>query len=169
MSADTQPAGGFVKLNALREYLLAAPLGLNPDHLITFIDKGKVISYPGGNNKNFKFVFPAQLIVIGYADAVDKLAFFILQWLDQYQPDHDGEAFTFDAEIIDHRQTDISITLTLTETITVSESAEGITLNHCTEPSILPVTIPGATLEVLLNDEPMADWVNGGKYESYPL
>jgi len=158
-----------VKLNALREYLLSAPLGLNPDQLITFVDKGKVISYPGCNNKNFKFMFPVQLIIIGYADAVDKLAFFILQWLDQYQPDHGGDAFTFDADIIDHRQTDISVTLTLTETITVSESADGITLNHCAEPGVRPVTIPGDSLQVLLNGESLVDWVNGGKYETYPL
>lgn len=161
--------GGFMKLNELRQYLLAAPLGLNPDNLLTFIDKGKVISYPGGNNKHFKFAFPAQVIIIGYADEVDKLAFFIIQWLDQYQPDHGGQAFEFDVDIIDHRQADVSITLTLTETITVAESPQGITLNHCTEPNIQPITIPGDSLQVLLNDESLADWVNGGKYETYHL
>ena len=150
------------KLDQLREHLLQAPINIKADKLLSFVDRGKVISYAGGDNQDFRFEYQGNIIITDYSDDADKLAFFIVQWYDQYQPDHKSDGFQFDADIINHKSVDVSITLELTETIAVTETATGIDLVHCDEPNILPVPIPADEWTLYANDDEVAKWVDGG-------
>jgi len=147
------------KLGSLRTHLLNAPLRLQEENLLTFVDKGKVTSYPGGSNQHFELHYQAHIIISEYTGAADKIMFLILQWMDQNNLTWSNEAFNFGADILDHEKVDIEISIDLTETIKVEQAEEGIYLHHCTEPSIEPVLIPATDWTLFINDEEAANWV----------
>ncbi|MEJ1436570.1 MAG: phage tail protein [Candidatus Sedimenticola sp. (ex Thyasira tokunagai)] len=151
------------KLTTLRAHLLASPLKLEADKLITFADKGAVHSRPGENN-DFEWRYTAHIIVTDFSQPAERFAFVLVQWINQHEKHRGEKAFGFDADLLDHDATDIAVTLQLTETVKVTEAPEGITLNHCDDPQLTETLLPAADWSLYINNEldPITQWVEGG-------
>lgn len=154
------------KLESLRAHLLAIPgeLKIDPDDLLTFAGQGTVYSAAHGTNQHFELRYKANVIVQNYSGRADQLMFWLLQWLAANQPDHAPEAVEFQADLLNHKSADLSITVDLTETVKVEQVAEGIKLHHC-DPSIPPDLLPANpwTLYVRHRDDEttITTWVAG--------
>lgn len=119
------------KLAALRAALLAGPLKIKADKLLTFAEKGKVQSWRGGDgdNRAFQLVYTAHVIVTDYTGAPQDLFFVALDWLHANCPDLDPEeAIRFHVDVIDHKSADVSLALDLSEIIAARARPAGLAL-----------------------------------------
>lgn len=115
------------KLALLRAHLVAAVPGLarDPDRLLTFVESGSIEFHRSGSQPHqapaaysHQYTAPVRLELRDYTGELDAIIVPLLQWLSHYQPDLDPTAaVTFDAEIIDAKTVDLSITVTLTERV----------------------------------------------------
>ncbi len=122
------------KLDAARAALLSAPLGIRPDQLLTFAQKGQVWSRRGPRNRNFQVTYEAHLIVTDYTGPPRNLLFVITDWLHQNSPAATDDAVTFHVDILDHGKADVSLRLDLKETIQVDDLPEGLRLSAPPDP-----------------------------------
>ena len=134
------------KLGSLRSYLLQSALALQPDDLLTFAEEGKVISYSGETNQHFQIEYIANIIITGYSGDVDEIAYLLLQWLKQNQPNHKEDAIEFDADILDQSAVDLSLKIELSEIIKVRTNEQGAYLKSCAEPNLAEILIPNQEL-----------------------
>lgn len=155
------------KLESLRAHLLSIPgeLIVDPEDLSTRADRGTVYSHATGTNRHFELRYRAEVLVMNYSGDPDRLWFWLLQWLAVNQPDHAPEAVSFNADRLNDKSSDVLISFDLTETVKVEESADGIRLQHCAEPSIEPELLPAEQWALHIApacvDDPVATWVNG--------
>lgn len=127
------------KLKSLREYLLTniPTLNQDPERLLIFADKGKVIS--NSLSLSFEYDYTVNLIVTDFAGDPDTVMVTVLAWHKHYQQD---KAFPsnieFEADILNHKAVDLSLKLPLSERVIVMKDADGnITdMHHCDEPVI---------------------------------
>ena len=127
------------KLKSLRDYLLAniPTLAQNPERLLIFADKGKIVS--NSLSLSFEYDYTVNLIVTDFAGDANMVMVSVLAWYKQNQQD---KAFPcsidFEAEILDHQSVDLSLKLPLTERVIVTVDTEGnITdMHRCDEPVI---------------------------------
>ena len=127
------------KLKSLRDYLLAniPTLAQNPERLLVFADKGKVIS--NSLSLSFEYDYTVNLIVTDFAGDANMVMVSVLAWYKHYQQD---KAFPsnieFEADILNHQAVDLSLKLPLSERVIVTVDTEGnITdMHHCAEPVI---------------------------------
>jgi hypothetical protein len=142
------------KLEQLRQYLLDAPLGLHVENLLTFATGGQVVAFAGSSNDNFELKYQANIIITDYAGAADQIAYLVLAWRKQNQPAYAGNAFDFEADIIDHEKVDLSIKLDLSEVIKVRKEAEGIYLSSNAEPLLDETLLPAGEWEAVIRHNP---------------
>ena len=127
------------KLKSLRDYLLAniPTLAQNPERLLIFADKGKIVS--NSLSLSFEYDYTVNLIVTDFAGDPDTVMVTVLAWYKHYQQD---KAFPsnieFEADILNHQAVDLSLKLPLSERVIVTVDTEGnITdMHHCAEPVI---------------------------------
>ena len=127
----------------LRAHLTAAVpvLAKHPDKLHVFIEKGAIATKPGAS-MSFEYRYTLQLVVTDYSEPADTLIVPLLAWLSINQPDliadPDKRAKTigFEAELIDHDQADIALTLELSERVIVTEVEGGYSCAHLDEPPL---------------------------------
>lgn len=127
------------KLKSLRDYLLAniPTLAQNPESLLIFADKGKVIS--NSLSLSFEYDYTVNLIVTDFAGDANIVMVSVLAWYKQNQQDKVFPcSIDFEAEILDHQSVDLSLKLPLTERVIVTVDTEGnITdMHRCDEPVI---------------------------------
>jgi hypothetical protein len=127
------------KLTDLRTWLLASvrELQKNPEKLQLFVDRGnlnaRLTNYD--NNLSFEYQFDLNLIVTDYSVDPDNLMVPLLAWVKANQTDLAADAIQFEADIIDHKRIDLSITLPLTERVIVTQGEDGnYTTSHPGEP-----------------------------------
>jgi hypothetical protein len=127
------------KLRALREYLLEAPLGLSADKLLTFAEAGTVTSHRGhqAQNQNFLVGYTAHIIVTDYTGDEEQLLYLVTSWLHREQPGAKDDALSFHLDVIDHQRVDISLKVTLVETVTVTQDPAGTWLTPARDPDTL--------------------------------
>lgn len=115
------------KLQNARDHLLASPLGIAADKLLTFAEKGVVTSYQGvaHHNPDFMVSYTANLILTDFAGEPLDLFFVMLQWLRRECPGAKPDALHFHVDVIDTRKVDVSLQLELTETVTAASSPAG--------------------------------------------
>ncbi len=150
------------KLTRLRAHLIAAPLGLDESDLLIYTEDGVVTTYPSRENENFRLGYQVHIIVTDYTLPMDQLFFFLAQWMASNETGHRPDAIRFEADIIDHRSADISISVDLTETVTVERTADGILLTHEDDPDMNPILLPAPEWEMFGNEEPLVDWIHQG-------
>lgn len=124
------------KPQELREYLLASvhDLKKNPDKLQVFIDQGNLQSRLQAS-LHFEYQYTLNLIITDLADHTDVVLVPLLAWVKHHQPEMEDDAIQFEADIIDHRKIDLSITLPLTERVIVNTNDQGnYTTDHQPEP-----------------------------------
>ena len=108
------------KLKSLRDYLLAniPTLAQNPERLLIFADKGKIVS--NSLSLSFEYDYTVNLIVTDFAG------------------DANIVMVSVEADILNHQAVDLSLKLPLSERVIVTVDTEGnITdMHHCAEPVI---------------------------------
>lgn len=140
------------KAQKLLEHLLASPLKLKSEDVMLLISNGQAISYVSSANDHFSMKYEAVLVITDYAGPADALQFVILQWLSIHQPDHPPEAFSFQADIINHKSVDLTIKIALDEVVKVSIAPEGISLTHIADPDLEPVWLNAPEWQLFIND-----------------
>lgn len=153
------------KLASLRQHLLEFPgkPPIDPGHLLTFADAGQVMSAPEGTNEHWELRYDASIVVTNFSSHADQLFFWVLQWLRAHQPDHAPEALRFEADVLNNKSADVSLTIPLTETVKVSRTDAGIVLHHADEPDLVEPILPAEEWGLYVGDsDPAAEWVNGG-------
>jgi hypothetical protein len=113
------------KLLSLRQALLDCPLKIAADKLLTFAEKGTVLSYGGGGNDAFQITYTAKAIVLDYAGAPRDLLFVVAQWLHADNPGAGAESITFTADIISDKAVDVELAVEITETIGAVAQPDG--------------------------------------------
>jgi len=127
------------KLASARAALLEAPLGIKPDKLLTFAEKGAVKSWRGAGNRAFLMTYTAHLIVTDYPGAPQDLFFVALDWLERECTDAAEDAIQFHVDIIDHKKADVSLAIEITETVAATEDEEGLRLSPIADPDALGI------------------------------
>lgn len=119
----------------------------NPENLHVFIEKGNVVSRLGGS-MSFMYRYELNLIITDFTDHADTLFIPLLAWIAINQPEimqnpeKQESDISFQAEIIDHDKSDISITIKLTESVIVTQKGNAYEANHIAEPALLDLGGP---------------------------
>ena len=135
------------KPNSLRVALeLALPeIKQNPENLLVFIDKGQIVSTQAPNF-SFEYHYTLNVILTDYSKHSDTIFIPLLVWVREHQPDlltgRADEGMSFEAELLNHDTSDISITLKLTEAVIVTLEAGKLVARHPEEPKLLDITGP---------------------------
>lgn len=115
---------------ALRQHLLRTVPGLSKDasKLDLFVDRGR-LQCGKGAGLSFRYAYTLNLVVQDYAGDPDLLMLPLLAWIAEYQPDllarAPQEPFAYEAEILDEKRSDVSITIELTERVLVTVGPGG--------------------------------------------
>lgn len=131
------------KPTELRDHLTqwVPDLAANPDKLKIFVEKGAIATKLGAG-LGYQYAYTVQIIVIKFAEPADVLMVPLLVWLQTNQPDllqdtvRRDKAISFEAEIYNHEEIDIAITLDLTERVIVSPVLGGYQCTHLGEPQL---------------------------------
>ncbi|SDS49946.1 P2 phage tail completion protein R (GpR) [Halopseudomonas litoralis] len=132
------------KPDSLREHLTRAipELRKNPDRLLVFIDNGTMRS-TAAPGLSFEYSYTLNLIFTDFAAHPDSIAVPLFAWLLDNQrelmenPARAKESVQFEADILDNKKVDLSITLPLTERVIVKQQADGtLQATHPPEPQI---------------------------------
>lgn len=152
------------KLTSLRDHLLSIPdeLKIESDDLMIFADNGKIVSSADGTNLHFEYHYNANIIITNFSGNPDMLVIWMLQWLEQYQPNHADEPFNFDADIINTDSVDLSLTAPLTSTVKVESAPEGLKIFHADDPNNNPVLLSAKNWTLNINGTEAENWVQNG-------
>lgn len=132
------------KPESLRQHLHQAipELAKNPDRLLVFIDNGTMrsTSAPG---LSFEYAYTLNLIFTDFAGHPDSIAVPLFAWLLVHQNElmanleRAKDSVKFEADILDNKKVDLSITLPLTERVIVKPQASGqLSVTHPPEPPL---------------------------------
>lgn len=117
-------------------------LAKHPDKLLVFVEKGSVATKQG-RGLGFEYRYTLQLVFTDYVEPADTITVPLLVWISTNQPDliadttKRDQAIRIEAEIIDHKTTDIAITLELSERVLVKPvEGGGYECEHLPEPEM---------------------------------
>lgn len=141
----------MMKLNSLRKAFLDCPLGITPDKLLTFAEKGALHSWRGSVNQAYKMEYTANVIVTGFGGAAQDLLFVALDWLQDTCPGADEDALKFHVDLLDHKSADVSLAIDLTEIVAAETKADGLHLTPVPDPDAdaidMAAFFPGLTAD----------------------
>lgn len=135
------------KPSSLRTALEAAipELKKNPERILVFIDKGQIVSTQAPTFC-FEYHYTLNIIITDYSQHSDTVFIPLLVWVREHQPDlltgRADSGMSFEAEMLNNKSTDISITLNLTEAVIVTLEAGKLVARHAAEPLLPDVTGP---------------------------
>jgi len=135
------------KPTSLRAALEAAmpELKKNPERMLVFIDKGKIASTQAPSF-SFEYHYTLNVIITDYSAHSDTVFIPLLVWVREHQSDlltgKADDGISFEAEMINHKSTDISITLSLTEAVLVTSDQGKLISHHLPEPKLPDLTGP---------------------------
>lgn len=122
----------MIKPASLRAALVAAipSLKVNPDALTVFIDRGSIAA-TGGRSLSFEYRYLCNALLLDFAGEADDVFIALVAWVRENQPDlvtnldERANGITYEIDILSNSTVDISIKLTLTESVVVSVDADG--------------------------------------------
>jgi len=117
------------KPDSLRAFLVAKVPGIVDDEekLAIFVDKGGIICRPTAT-LNFEYRYTLSVALMPFTGDIDELIVPLLAWVAQNQPEllsNPAGPFGFEAEILNQDETDVTITLALTERVQVTPKPDG--------------------------------------------
>lgn len=119
------------KADSLRRWLTAClpdDFKDHPDRLQIFVDSGSIASIRS-RTLSFVYRYTAKVFIADFAGDADRLMVPLLAWIEKEQPQllrkQDGEAFTFEAELLDSETSDIEFSIDLTESRLVKARPDG--------------------------------------------
>ncbi|RHW21692.1 phage tail protein [Pseudomonas jilinensis] len=155
------------KPESLRQHLMQAvpELRKNPDRLHVFIDEGTMRS-TAAPGLSFEYAYTLNLIFTDYSGHPDAIAVPLFAWLLVHQRelmenlDKAKDSVKFEADLLDNKKVDLSITLPLTERVIVKRLTNGtLTVDHPPEPQ-LDESYDAEHWQLFGNDELLAEWDN---------
>lgn len=108
----------------------------NPDKMHIFIKNGRIVSTLGPS-LSFEYQYTLNLLVTDYSGDTNLLVVPILFWLRKNQPDmltHDSDGVLFESDILNRQQSDIDISLKLTERVIVEMDGNQMNIRDIPEP-----------------------------------
>lgn len=120
----------MTKIDSLRDLLLRAvpALRANPETLSIFVDRGRVAARAGAT-LSFEYRYTANLVAQDFSGSHDEIIVPVLAWIARHQPEllakPNGEPIAFEAELLDADTSDLSLTIELSERVTVETLANG--------------------------------------------
>ncbi|MFL9898547.1 phage tail protein [Paraburkholderia fungorum] len=122
----------MIKPASLRAALVAAisSLKINPDALTVFIDRGSIAA-TGSRSLSFEYRYVCNALLLDFAGEADDVFIALVAWVRENQPDlvtnadERANGITYEIDILSNATVDISIKLTLTESVVVSIDGEG--------------------------------------------
>lgn len=130
------------KIHSLRAAIEAAipDLGRNPERLLLFVDKGQIAS-TSRVHASFEYRYTAEVLLVDFSDHLDKVVVACIRWAQINEPDifqcwrNTGEGISFEAELRNENDVDISLKLPLTERVIVRQQPDGsVDIEHVGEP-----------------------------------
>lgn len=119
------------KADSLRRWLTAClpeDFRDHPDRLQIFVDSGSIASTKS-RTLSFVYRYTAKVFIAEFAGDADRLMVPLLAWIEKEQPQllrkQDGEAFSFEAELLDSETSDIEFSIDLTENRLVKARPDG--------------------------------------------
>ncbi|SDF04863.1 phage tail protein [Rhodospira trueperi] len=122
------------KLTDLRADLLASPLGVTPNRLLTAAESGSVRADRGTRNAHLELTYRAAVIVTDWSGDPRTLLWWVTDWMHRTSPAAAADAVSFHADIIDHDRADVEIRLDLTETVRATATDAGVQLDREPDP-----------------------------------
>lgn len=116
------------KLAAARAALLAAPLGLRNEDLLTFAEKGSVLAVRGERNRAMQITYTGHIVAVAYPGPPQDLLFAATEWFLRDNPGAEPEAIRFHVDILDHKSADVSLMIELSEIVAPQATPEGVAL-----------------------------------------
>lgn len=139
-------------------------LAANPDRLVLYIDQGR-IDQRAGATLSFEYRYRLNVVLLDYPHHASTAIVPIVAWLRRHQPEIElnpelGEqAFTFEAEILNHASMDLALRLLLTERVLVSTESAPYTVTHIDEPTLTDPALDGLAWQLVFVQPPSApDW-----------
>lgn len=132
---------------SLRKFLTdnLPELKRDQDSLLVFIEKGTVVSTITPS-LSFEYRYKLNVVVTDYSGDADTLMVPVLVWIRNNQPDllmkHDGSGIDFEAELLNHDTADISLTLDISERVSVQIVNDQRVITHLDEPALPDLTGP---------------------------
>lgn len=119
------------KLQQARDNLLAAGLGIKAKELLSFAEKGRIVSLHGNAamNSDFRIEYTGHLIVTDFAGNPQDLLFVVSRWVDENVQNRTEETLQFHVDLISHKSADVSLRLELSDTVSVTKAENGSTLD----------------------------------------
>lgn len=130
------------KIRSLRAAIEAAipDLARNPERLLLFVDKGKIAS-TSRVHASFEYRYEAEVLLVDFSDHLDKVVVACILWAQAHEPDifqrwrETGEGISFEAELRNENDVDISLKMPLTERVIVRQQPDGsVYIEHAGEP-----------------------------------
>lgn len=125
------------KLQSARDHLLASPLGITADSLLTFAEDGTVTSHCGADSASFSVAYTANLIVTDYTGPLSGLLFVVLQWMHRTVPTDKPDALKFHVDVVNHKSYDVWLKLDLVDVVRAVTTSAGTELTGQTDPDAL--------------------------------
>ena len=149
----------------LREHILNSPLKIKPEDLLTFANDGQITSHQGDVNDHFSISYDAKIIVTDYTGSADTLFYIVLQWLKANNANHSTTPIRFNADIINHKTSDVEIIVNLEENVGANPVEGGIQLVHNgVKPiDICPLSAINWQLFIAPDPDPVAEWIETGE------
>ena len=141
------------KPDSLKRLLLRAvpQLAASPESLLLFVDQGAIAARAGAT-LSFEYRYKLNLVATNFTGDRNALVVPLLAWISEAQPDllerADSQPFTFESEILDGDTADLSITLDLTEAVSVIIEDGAYQIRHLDEPPE-PDRFPGVCNNLL--------------------
>lgn len=153
------------KPNSLRTHLLAnvPELKHSPDRLLIFIDQGRIRSTAAAG-LSFEYSYTLNLILTDFGGHPDAVAIPLLAWLLVNQPEllanleRGKDAIAFEADVLDEKKVDLSLTLPLTERVIVKRREDGgLDITHADEPQLTEQQ-DATPMTLYLGGQPLSTW-----------
>ncbi|PUA16819.1 phage tail protein [Glaciimonas sp. PCH181] len=120
------------KHDSLRQHLSAATPDLqrDPDKFLVFADEGQLVAC-GTGSLSFEYRFTLNVILTDYAGNLDGVMVALLAWIAVHQsellnnPELRKTGISFEVDYHSHHSVDLSLKLSLTERIIVSNKEQG--------------------------------------------
>ena len=154
------------KADSLRRWLTASirDLKANPDRLQIYIEGG-AINARRSATPSFVYSYTLKALIMDFAGDADTIMVPMLAWIEKEQPQllrrSDGQPFTFEAELLDSKTSDIEISIELTESVLVlpRPNGSGFDVDHPAEPDFTDAfaDVTASFSEAFAGDEPLLD------------
>lgn len=136
------------KLTALHQYLIK---NLPENSVHSNIKQGYVTSFQGEDNTHLEIRYQADITIAQYTGCFSELIYLISQWFIKHQPYIRKDSIPFVIDNHTDSTFDITLQLTLTETIKADKTQQTTDFLTCDEPNLTTTLLPKYKWDFTIN------------------